>query len=62
MSFEPIYTISSQIARDLMRIEAARLNLSPRGARAIAQKWVHDGFLVIANPSKRGRTYQLAHR
>ena len=38
------------------------LNLSPRGARAIAQKWVHDGFLVIANPSKRGRTYQLAHR
>ncbi len=24
MSFDPIYTISSQIARDLMRIEAAR--------------------------------------
>jgi len=36
------------------------LKLSPRGARALAQKWVHDGFLVIANPSKRGRTYHLA--
>ncbi len=40
---------------------AGLLNLSPRGARAIAQKWMQDGFLVIANPSKRGRTYRLAH-
>jgi len=40
---------------------AELLNLSPRGARALAQKWVHDGFLVIANPSKRGRTYRLGH-
>ena len=36
------------------------LSLSPRGARALAQKWVQDKFLVIANPSKRGRTYRLA--
>ncbi len=35
------------------------LNLSPRGARSIAQKWVQDGFLAIGNPSKRGRTYLL---
>ena len=39
---------------------AELLHLSPRGARAIAQKWVQDGFLVVANPSKRGRTYRLA--
>lgn len=37
------------------------LNLSPRGARAIAQKWVQDDFLEIANPSKRSRTYRLVH-
>lgn len=39
---------------------AELLKLSARGARALAQKWVQDGFLVIANPSKRGRTYRLA--
>ncbi len=37
---------------------AELVKLSPRGARALVQKWVHDGFLVIANPSKRGRTYR----
>jgi Fic family protein len=42
---------SSQIA-DLLK-------LSPRSARSIAQKWVQEGFLVIANTSKRGRTYRL---
>ncbi|MEI7836786.1 MAG: cell filamentation protein Fic, partial [Planctomycetota bacterium] len=40
---------------------AELLKLSPRGARALALKWVRDGFLVIASPSKRGRTYRLAH-
>lgn len=39
---------------------AELLKLTPRGARALTQKWVQDGFLVIANPSKRGRTYRLA--
>ncbi|MBL7221663.1 MAG: Fic family protein [Phycisphaerae bacterium] len=38
---------------------AKLLGLSPRGGRALAQKWVQEGFLVIANPSKRGRTYRL---
>jgi len=37
---------------------AELLKLSPRGARALVQKWAQDGFLVIANPSKRGRTYR----
>lgn len=36
------------------------LGLSPRGARALAQKWVEAGFLDIGNPSKRSRTYRLA--
>ncbi len=40
---------------------AELLKLSPRGARALALKWVQNGFLVTANPSKRGRTYRLAH-
>jgi len=39
---------------------AKLLKLSLRGARALVQKWVQDGFLEIANPSKRGRTYRLA--
>jgi Fic family protein len=39
---------------------AELLKLSPRGARALAQKWVQDSFLVIADSSKRGRTYRLA--
>ena len=39
---------------------AALLGLSPRGARALAQKWVAATFLQPANPSKRGRTYRLA--
>ena len=39
---------------------ATLLSLSPRGARALAQKWVEAGFLQTGNPSKRGRTYRLA--
>ncbi len=34
------------------------LGLSPRGGRAVVQKWVQEGFLVIVNPSKKGRTYR----
>jgi len=41
---------------------AELLQLSPRGARALAQKWVQDEFLTIANPSKRARTYRLASK
>ena len=37
---------------------AELLKLSPRGARALAQKWTREEFLVIANPSNRGRTYR----
>jgi Fic family protein len=34
------------------------LGLSPRGGRTVVQKWVAEGFLIIANPSKKGRTYR----
>ena len=35
------------------------LRLSPRGMRALVQKWVREGFLVIDDPSKRARSYSL---
>ncbi len=38
---------------------AKMLRLSPRGARALVQKWVREGFLIIDDPSKRGRSYLL---
>ncbi len=36
------------------------LQLKPRTARDLAQKWVESGFLVIADPSKKARKYALA--
>ncbi len=41
---------------------AGLFNLSPRGARALARKWVEESFLVIANPSKRARAYRMTHQ
>lgn len=32
----------------------------PRTATALCQRWVTEGFLVIADPSKRARRYRLA--
>lgn len=34
-------------------------NLKPRTARALCKKWVQEGFLIIANPAKKIRSYQL---
>lgn len=51
----PLFDEWSQITTHQI---AEILKLSPRGARALAQKWVQDGFLAIANASKRGRTYR----
>jgi len=31
-------------------------------ARALCRKWVEGGFLIIVDPSKKGRKYQLAPR
>lgn len=36
------------------------LGIHPRSVRKLCQEWVQDGFLEIADPSKKGRTYQLA--
>jgi Fic family protein len=35
---------------------------SPRAAADLCVRWVDDGFLVVANPSKKARSYQLAER
>lgn len=34
--------------------------LGSRGASALCQKWVLQGFLTVANPSRKARTYSLA--
>ena len=39
---------------------AAALGLSDRMARRLLQAWVTDGWLVVADPSRRGRTYELS--
>lgn len=39
---------------------AQLLTLKPRTARDLCQQWVTSGFLVVANASKKGRTYRLA--
>jgi Fic family protein len=41
--------------------EVARLlGLSDRSARLLLQKWTGEGWLVVANPSRRGRIYELS--
>lgn len=39
---------------------AAVLGLSDRMVRVLVQKWVTDGWLVVAQSSKRARVYGLA--
>ncbi len=41
---------------------ASYLGLSPRQGRDQCAKWVSEGFLTIANASKKGRSYRLAER
>jgi len=38
----------------------ALFTLSQRAARNLLTAWVHDGFIVIADPSKKNRKYRLA--
>jgi Fic family protein len=41
--------------------EVARLlGLADRTARLLLQKWTEDGWLVAADPSRRGRVYELS--
>lgn len=39
---------------------ASTLGLSSRTARLLLQDWVGDGWIVVADPSRRGRTYELS--
>ena len=39
---------------------ATLFNLSPRNAGDVSAKWVRQGFLRVADPSKKARSYQLA--
>lgn len=36
------------------------LNIHPRTARLLCQRWVEDGFFVVADPSKKSRKYALS--
>lgn len=38
------------------------LGLQQRQVRELCAKWVEEGFLVINNPSKKARSYQLANK
>ena len=41
-------------------LEVARaLGLSERMARVLLNKWVEDGWLEVADPSRRKRAYEL---
>lgn len=41
--------------------EVARLlGLSDRTARLLLQRWTEDGWLLVADPSRRGRVYELS--
>ena len=39
---------------------AGFFNLPARRAYLLCARWVREGFIVIANPSTKGRSYQLA--
>ncbi len=39
---------------------ARTLGLSQRMARNLLKNWVEEGWLEIADPSRRGRTYTLS--
>jgi len=38
---------------------AQLLKISTRAANSLCQKWVQDNFLVVANPAKKSRAYEL---
>ncbi len=39
---------------------ATFFQMNPRQARLLCAKWVRNGFLILENPSTKGRTYRLA--
>lgn len=57
-----VLSLFRQARRITAKELAAFFALSPRNASDLCVKWVREGFLVIAHPSKKGRSYQLASR
>jgi Fic family protein len=41
---------------------AEYLGLSPRQGRNLCAKWIEEDFLAVENPSRKARSYRLAHR
>lgn len=39
---------------------ASHLRLSPRTVNSLVPRWLEDGFLEVADPSRRSRSYRLA--
>ena len=39
---------------------ATFFTISHRAAAALCVQWIHEGFLIVADPSKKMRSYQLA--
>ena len=69
----PKFTLTPAIAGGLMQIEAARAlvdhtplppaaenELRVRMTRNLLKDWVEDGWLEVANPSRRARSYRLS--
>lgn len=47
--------------REVTRNDVARyFRLSPRPAYLLCVRWLRAGFLIVSNPSTKGRTYRLA--
>lgn len=55
-------TLFVQTQRVTTKELATFLRLSPRQAGTLCGKWVQEAFLVVADPSKKARRYQLAPR
>ncbi len=49
-AWQPRFTLTPAIA----------LGLSPRTALLLLQNWTEEGWLEVADPSRRGRTYRLS--
>lgn len=48
-------------AEEITSADVARiLGLSDRAARDLLRNWVEDGWLTVADPSRRGRSYRLS--
>jgi len=53
--------MAGEDVRDIKTTDVTEaLGLSDRMARVLIHGWVEDGWLVVADPSKRGRSRELS--